>query len=227
MPPLALRANPRVIAAYSGKRPACSGRVARALYRKARGNATPGQAAPRDRGIINDMKNDLHIPRFVWWTVALVALTVLSGHGGGTAQVVDQPIGALRATVWTEPEAPRVGEAFHITVALYRADADHDTPMTDAQVTVRLTGPDGTVLERVAELDPGPPPVFATDLTLPQPGEWQVAVQVDAAQGQGTLHFTVHAEAAAQGPAWWLWAALAGATVSVVGWWWQRRRAAG
>ena len=173
------------------------------------------------------MENGLRISAVILsWMLAAAALVVLSGHGGGTAQVVDQPIGGLRATVWTEPEAPRVGEAFHVTVALYQATAaDHDTPVTEAQVVVRLIGPEGQEVAREAALDPGPPPTFAADVVLPAPGEWQGEVHVTAAEGQGTVRFAVHVEAASRGAGWWLWAAVGGAVVVALGWWWQQRRA--
>ncbi len=172
------------------------------------------------------MMNVTPLSRWMGWAAALVMLLVATGHGGGAPQVQDVPVGDLRATVWTAPDTPRAGQDFHVTVALYRAGQEHDQGVADAQVQVRLLGPAGQVLEAQAELASQTPPVYEADLTLPASGLWQVEVHIQAPAGQGTLTFTVEAQPAASGLPWWLWVALAGGTVAVLGGWWRRRRAA-
>ncbi len=163
---------------------------------------------------------------FPFLLVVLAALWLaLSGHGGGTPQVVDQPVGddAL-VTVWTEPDEPRVGDEVHITVALYRAVEGHDEPIDQAQVQVRLKGPSGATPRLLpAEFVPGPPPLYAVDTTLDQPGPWQVEVLVTTANAQGQVSLEMQVAPADRAPRWLPWAALGLLAVLAVFAW--RRRA--
>ncbi len=159
--------------------------------------------------------------------VVLAALWLaLTGHGGGTPQVVDQPIGdEAQVTVWTEPGEPRVGDEVHITVALYRAVDGHDEPIDQAQVQVRLKGPAGAAPRLLeAEYVPGPPPLYAVDTTLDRPGPWQVEVLIATANAQGQVHFDLEVAPAQAAPNWLPWAAL-GLLTGLAALAWRRRRA--
>lgn len=115
-------------------------------------------------------------------------------HGGGVPQVTAAPAGAYLLYVWTDPAAPRAGDALHVTVAVTLPAQDgNETPVTDAAVRVQLhPGGEGAAID--LEAAPGAAAggvYYEADAVLPQGGDWQVRVYVSGAEGAGEAQFAL------------------------------------
>ena len=135
---------------------------------------------------------------FIWCMVALAAALLpgfAQAHGGGVPVITGAEAGGYRVYVWADPAAPRAGDTVHVTVGVTRpgANADTETPVTDAAVTVRFISPNGGApLESSAT--PGVSAgslYYEADQLLAAGGNWQVAVIVAGAQGSGENAFAL------------------------------------
>jgi hypothetical protein len=153
--------------------------------------------------------------------IALLGLPIgtLLAHGGGTARLVDEPVGPYRLYVWTRPEPIRVGTA-HFTVGVFRrpAGSGEDQPVLDADVSLVLLPKDNddgwrgpaSREESVNKL------YYEADVTIPETGEWQATVTVSGPGGSGSAQFDFVAQQAGMN-----WSLIGGAAVVVIalGWW--------
>ncbi|RME44503.1 MAG: hypothetical protein D6791_13020 [Chloroflexi bacterium] len=150
-------------------------------------------------------------------TLSLVVLAAPGGrvraHGGGTAQLSNEPLGPYVLTVWTNPDPATVGK-LHITAAI--ATADTGEPVTDATVQVLATASDGAVTRVQAGHQGALTPYFyEADLELGAPGRWQFTILLDDGQSSYEAGFTL--EVRGQGFNWLLFAVVA-VVVMVSGW---------
>lgn len=140
--------------------------------------------------------------KLIWLTMLLIACwpgEVLA-HGGGTPRLTDVAVGAYRLFVWSQPDAPRVGE-MHFTVAVVEMDGDAaasdsgatlDTPVLDAIVQLKLRAASNPeqILSGTATRDQALfPQYYETDLVVPTAGTWQAHVTVTGPKGAGDAGF--------------------------------------
>lgn len=151
-------------------------------------------------------------------------------HGGGVPQVTAAPAGGYLLYVWTDPAAPRAGDALHVTVAVTLPAQDgNETPVTDAAVRVQLhPGGGGAAID--LEAAPGAAAggvYYEADAVLPQGGDWQVRVHVSGAEGAGEAQFAL-AVAESPGLPWTAMGAgaVALAAAAALVYTWMRRQTA-
>lgn len=136
------------------------------------------------------------------FTLVLIILLALGGallpldahaHGGGVPQITGAVAGSYRLYVWTDPADPRAGDTVHVTVGVTLpaggAAGAEETPVTDANVTVRLA-PQGSGAPLEMSAAPGSV-YYEADTSLPHSGNWQVSVDVSGAQGNGSAGFVL------------------------------------
>ncbi len=171
------------------------------------------------------------LPRVAWaLLLALALLAILRGvsaaHGGGTPQLSDVPAGPYRLFVWTSPEPWRAGGEAHVTVALTRVDAAGQTiPVEAAAVEIALSpvdAPDRAIALSATPLSGAGAGFYEGDTTLSQAGEWDVSVQISAADGTGSAGFVYQVQPGSQ-INWLLWIGGALAVLAVVGFLGTRR----
>lgn len=120
---------------------------------------------------------------------ALLPFSPLSAHGGGKQQIAGEPAGPYRVYVWTSPDPWRVGEA-HTTVAVTRLLAGgEETPATGLEVFV--TYAQGSASERVLAVEQtgAQQGYYEADGAVAASGDWQMAVAVSGAEGEGAVSF--------------------------------------
>jgi len=152
----------------------------------------------------------------------LLATWTVQAHGGGTPQLVRQPVGPYLLSVWTQPDPPRVG-ALHMTTAVFVSDGESDTPVLDAGVFVMLQPPGDEpplrrLLSRGGAAYPG---YYEADVELSTTGRWQATVIVSGPEGGGQAAFDLDVRSA-QRVSPLVWGGLG--LLVVLGWWfWQMR----
>ena len=140
-------------------------------------------------------------------------------HGGGTARLVDEPVGPYRLYVWTRPEPISVGTA-HFTVGVFSQNpgSEVDEPVLDAMVALSLMRSDGGLgwqgeasrEESVNKL------YYEADATIPTEGEWQATVVVSGPAGSGSATFGF---AAVERGINWMVVGMVAVAVIALAWW--------
>lgn len=139
-------------------------------------------------------------PRALLLLLLLLALpAVVLAHGGGTPQLVNQPVGPYWLSAWTSPDPPRVGQ-LHLTFGLAEPGEGREAGAPVLGATVRLR------LQPAAAVAASPITTLATnenaanrlfyeaDVTVPAAGAWQVRIQVEGPDGQGTASFPLQVQ---------------------------------
>jgi hypothetical protein len=157
------------------------------------------------------------------WAMALVGLlmavvlpALVTAHGGGVPVIAAQPVGPYRLFVWVDPDPLAVG-VVHLTVAVTKPVGDREQPVTGARVDATFAQPGGAPLVSTAnEAASGQPGYYETDVTIDEPGEWQVTVQVEGAEGAGASSFPVTVLPAAGGNALMTWFGVGAIVIGVI-----------
>jgi hypothetical protein len=112
--------------------------------------------------------------------------------------------GGYQVTVFTAPTPFRAGA---VDISALVQDASTGDPMTQMQVTVRMTKPGSPALEYPATTEAATNKLFrAAQFELPEPGRWEMQVQVEGLHGLTV--FSAEVEAAEPLPRWqqmWPW----------------------
>jgi hypothetical protein len=155
------------------------------------------------------------------WPAAALA------HGGGAPQVTDAPAGPYRLFVWTSPEPWQADANVHVTIAVTQQDAAGQImPITDAQVTVRLTL-DGQATQAVlltATQIGAAAGYYDADGSLPVAGLWRAEVEASGEAGVGAVSFTQTVAPAGSTLNWIVWGGGALVVLAIVGFLSARRR---
>ena len=135
--------------------------------------------------------------KWVRWQVAsgLLALLFLMAqplwaHGGGILQIASQPAGPYKVSVWTSPTRLEAGELAHITVGVAGEDEE---PVLDAAVLIEISSPEtdelwsteATTAQSTNKL------FYEGDLRLGEDGRYDITIQIERKQGQGTVRFAI------------------------------------
>jgi hypothetical protein len=154
-----------------------------------------------------------------WIVLTAISARDLAAHGGGTARLVDEPVGPYSLYVWTKPDPIRIGRA-HFTVGVFSrpAGSAQDEPVLDADVELALVSKAGGNgwqgrASREASVNKL---YYEADVTIPAEGEWQVTVRISGPSGGGSAEFNLIAVEAGIN-----WMLVGGAAVAIVasGWW--------
>ena len=177
-------------------------------------------------------------PRVAWgfgqrsgWVVAIRILVLLvavapfveskqaQAHGGGTARLVDEPVGPYRLFVWTRPEPIRVGTA-HFTVGVFSqsSGSDADEPVLEATVALSLmpSAGDSSWQGQASREESANKLYYEADAMISMEGEWQATVVVSGPAGSGSATFGF--EAAERGINWKV-VGVAAVAVVALAWW--------
>jgi hypothetical protein len=107
--------------------------------------------------------------------------------------------GGYQITVFTAPTPFRAGA---VDISALVQDASTGAPMTQVQVTVRMTKSGRLAVEHPATAEAATNKLFrAAQFKLPEPGRWELQVQVEGLHGLTELGCEV--EAAEPLPRWW------------------------
>ncbi len=138
---------------------------------------------------------------FAW--LLLVAWCTLAAADGGTIRLSSRQSG-YQITVFTAPTPFRAGP---VDVSVLVQDSLTGEPLTGARVTVRMSKPGQLTLEYPATSAAATNKLFlAAQFELPEPGRWDMQVEVDGSQGLVVVSGEV--EAAEPLPRWreiWPW----------------------
>jgi hypothetical protein len=150
----------------------------------------------------------LALPFVVIWCAAA------SGDGGSMRLSAIKS--GYRITVFTAPVPFRAGL---VDISTLVQDASTGEPMTQARVTVRMTSPGRLALECPATTEAATNKLFrAAKFELPEPGRWEIQVQVDGSHGQAELGCEVEAaKPLARLPQMWLWIGWPAVVVALFG----------
>lgn len=160
-----------------------------------------------------------HLVLLAWIVLIAISAQDLEAHGGGTARVVDEPVGPYRLYVWTKPDPIRVGRA-HFTIGVFSrpAGSAQDEPVLDANVELALVPKaGGNRWQGWASREASANKLYyEADVTIPAEGEWQVTVRISGPSGGGSAEFDLIAVEAGIN-----WMVVGGAAIAVVaiGWW--------
>jgi len=135
---------------------------------------------------------------------------------GGSLRLSEKK-GGYQIAVFTAPAPFRAGA---VDISALVQDASTGDPMTQMQVTIRMTKSGGLVLEYPATTEAATNKLFrAAQFNLPEPGHWELQVQVEGSHGLAVIGGEV--DAAEPLPRWqemwpWFgWPALAVALFSI------------
>jgi hypothetical protein len=134
---------------------------------------------------------------------------------GGTMRMSEKRGGFL-ITVFTAPAPFRAGP---VDISVLVQDAVTGEPVPEARVTVRMAKPGQLALEYPATREAATNKLLhAAQFELPEPGRWQLEVQVDGVHGRAVI--VGELEAAAPLPRWrelWLWIAWPALAIALFG----------
>ncbi len=127
--------------------------------------------------------------------VATLALTVSLMSGAASANgsvrlvVTDEVAGPYLLRAGILPADPIVGP-LHVSILILTAE--EQSPVEDARVGVRVSGP-GTPDQTEAANSPQSPQLYEGNLTLDALGDWTVTLDIDSPAGQASHTFKVRA----------------------------------
>jgi hypothetical protein len=138
----------------------------------------------------------------------------LPACGDGGAVFLAEKTGAYSITVFTAPAPFRAGP---VDISVLVQDASTGQPLSQTQVTVRLTKPGLPPRDYLATHEAATNKLLhAVQFELPEPGRWQVAVHVEGERGSALIGGEL--EAAPALPRWrelWPWIAWPALAIGV------------
>ena len=146
----------------------------------------------------------------------------VSAHGGGVAQLTNEPIGEYVTTIWLNPTPPEVGTV-HLTVALGQAN----NPVLNQDVTVTaiaLNGQSAPVSEKATHEKSSSRFLYESDLEIPRAGEWKMVIRVAGQDGEVAFDMTVEGQSLLDRPLTPIIAFSVVAVALVYGIWSGRKR---
>ncbi len=151
-----------------------------------------------------------------------LGLAVLSSsaaaHGSGEIMLSDAPAGPYLLTVWVSPAEAKAGSPLHVTVGVALSDQGETKPVLDADIQVQIweAGGDSPLASAAATTGQSVNKLlYETDLTVDEPGSYQVKVAVVGLEGSGENAFIIEVQPAATVD--WLPIALAALGLIVLG----------
>ncbi len=135
------------------------------------------------------------------WGLSLALLcALLAGrvwaHGGGVAQLTNQPLGDYLTTVWLNPSPAKAG-IVHLTVAL----GQDNNPVLNQDVTVQAVAQDSrrtTVSEKATHANSTSRYLYEADLDIPYGGDWLLTISVVGQEGDASFLMPVQADSSGQ-----------------------------
>jgi hypothetical protein len=151
----------------------------------------------------------------VAWLVLGIWCTPARADGGSMR--LSGKKGGYRITVYAAPTPLRAGA---VDLSALVQDASTGVPLTQqVKVTIRMTKSGRLALEYPATTEAATNKLFrAAQFELPEPGPWELQVQVDGLHGLAVLNGTV--EVADPLPRWrelWLWIAWPALAIALFG----------
>ena len=141
----------------------------------------------------------------------------------GTTELTRAVSGPFEITVLANPVAPFAGLGSRFSILVTRAGVG--TPVTDAEVHIQATWPDGRDAGRInAPQDPRQPGRYEALLRLREAGVWQYTVVVESTAGAGDTSgpITVVQPPAAGWSGTAAWLTVLGVIVAGLGLFWWR-----
>jgi hypothetical protein len=142
-------------------------------------------------------------------SLLLLLVPLVTAHGGGAPQLINEPAGPYWLSVWTSPDPPQVGKPLHLTLGVAEPGTGREAgpPVLGATVIATLTPGQGSaapVRVTATNANAANRLFYEADVVLAEPGEWAVRIDVDGPAGTGTTSFDLEAVEAG-GPNWLLW----------------------
>jgi hypothetical protein len=154
----------------------------------------------------------------------LLSVSAATGaHGGGTPQLVNEPLGPYWLSAWTYPDPPQVGE-LHVTAALARSETGE--PVTEPVITVYARGVSkNDVIEAVMGHDDAATPYFYNaDFDVPYAGEWTIELVVREGDWEARASFPLEVQPAPINKNLIRLAAFVTLVFLFIGWWFWGRK---
>jgi hypothetical protein len=115
----------------------------------------------------------------------LLPIWCATARADGGSMCLSGKQGDYRISVFTAPTPFRAGP---VDVSVLVQDASTGNPVTQVQVSVRMTKSDRPVLEYPATSDTATNKLlYAAQFVLPEPGPWNLEVQVQGSRGMAVL----------------------------------------
>ena len=137
------------------------------------------------------------VPRRLLVFVALIVTLAVISAGSATANgavrlvVIDEVAGPYLLRVGVLPGDPTLGP-LHVSILIQ--DAEGETAVDDAMVSIEATGP-GAASRTEAVNSPQNPQLYEGNLYLDELGDWSLTLNIDSPLGQGNHSFAVRAQA--------------------------------
>lgn len=146
----------------------------------------------------NHMKGYLRCLLLFALCLRFVALPfAAAAHGSGEIMLSDAPAGPYLLTVWVSPAEIKAGRPLHVTAGVALSDQGETKPVLDADIRVQIweAGGDSPLASAAATTGQSVNKLlYETDLTVDEPGSYQVKVAVIGSEGSGENAFTIEVQ---------------------------------
>jgi len=162
--------------------------------------------------------------------LAGIPATAFAHGSGGTRQLNLVQAGPYQVSMWTEPEPLAAGVVHFNIIVSTPANGDFSEagpPVLDATVTVILTPvAGGETISIEAGHDTANKLFYTADTNVPSPGEWNVTISIDGAEGHGETSITLFLEKNPTKVSW-IWIGAGVALVAAAGFFFVRQLRSG
>jgi hypothetical protein len=146
----------------------------------------------------------------------LLGTCCAAAHGDGGSVLASKKAGGYHITVFAAPTPLRAGP---VDISVLVQDARTGEPLPDARVTVHMTSPGQAALEYPATAEAATNKLLRAALfELPEPGHWELQVQVEGGQGVACIGCSLDVAEAL--PRWlqlWQWIAWPAPVIALFG----------
>jgi len=156
-------------------------------------------------------------------TACFTLASLAQAHGGGTPQLVNEPLGPYWLSAWTQPDPPQAGQ-LHVTAALARSDTGE--PVTEPEISLHAQDSSlhDAITKRMAHEDAATPYFYEADFDVPHAGTWAIELTVRDGDWEERASFTLEIQPASINENLIRLAAFVTLVFLGIGWWFWGRK---